>query len=432
MDSQGSLGHRIRSTRIRRGLSQAQLALPELSDSYVSLIESGKRIPTPDVVRLLARKLGCSASYLSSGIDEDAQDRMRVTLEYAEIALQNGEAAEARDRLTELLADPDLASLPEYARRARWGHALALEATGELEEALHEFAALTAVLSPDYDTEEWIRLNIAMSRCHREKGDAARSVAVAEGAFARVTAKAGPWSDETVKLGATLVGAYLERGDLVSGGQLADRLIEHADAMGSSVARMAAYWEAAIVARYQADFEKAVAYGERALALLGEAADLRNLSRLRGEYGTLMLLARPDEAERARDELQRATREMTATAAGGIDIARCLTELARAELAMGQPRKAADRADEALKMLGPEPRPATAGALIVLGEARIRLGREEDAADVLGQAMTCLQQMEPSREVAEGWFNLAELLSETGDDEHRAEAYRHALSCAGL
>jgi len=303
---------------------------------------------------------------------------------------------------------------------------------GSLDQALHEFASLAAVLSPDYDTEEWIRLNIAMSRCHREKGDAARSVAVAEGAFARVTARPGAWSEETVKLGATLVGAYLERGDLVSGRQLAERLIEQADAMGSSVARMAAYWEAAVAARYQADFEKAVEYGERALALIGEAADVRNLSLLRGEYGTLMLLAFPQNAERAREELQRATREMTATSAGGIDIARCLTELARAELALGQPRKAADRAAEALDLLGDEPRPATAGALIVLGEARMRLGREKDATEVLGRARKCLGQMEPSREVAEGWFNLAELLSETGDEKHRTEAYRHALTCAGL
>src|SRR3569833_2505938 len=123
-------------TRIRQGLSQAQLALPELSDSYVSLIESGKRIPTPDVVRLLARKLGCSASYLASGIDEEAQDRMRETLEYAEIALQNGD---------------NLASLPEYARRARWAYALALEATDTHNETNRKNAALTAVLSPDYD-----------------------------------------------------------------------------------------------------------------------------------------------------------------------------------------------------------------------------------------------------------------------------------------
>jgi predicted TPR repeat methyltransferase len=46
--------------------------------------------------------------------------------------------------------------------------------------------------------------------------------------------------------------------------------------------------------------------------------------------------------------------------------------------------------------------------------------------------MTCLQQMEPSREVAEGWFNLAELLSRAGEEKRRTEAYRQALTCAGL
>ncbi len=432
MDSQGSLGYRIRMTRIRKGLSQAQLALPELSDSYISLIESGKRTPTPDVLRLLARKLGCSTSYLLSGIDEAAQDKIRTTLDYAEIALQNGEATEARDRYAELLTDPDLAALPEAARKAKWGHALALESSGALEDALREFAGLASALSPEYDTDEWIRLNVAVSRCHREKGDVTESVAVAESAFGRVTAGPGQWSDETVKLGATLVAAYLERGDLVSARQLADRLIERANAVGSSVARMAAYWEAAIAARYQADFETAVTYGERALALLSEAADLRNLSRLRGEYGTLMLLARPHDAERARDELQRAMGEMTATSAGEIDVARCLTELARAEIAMGRPDKAADLAREALDLLGGEPRLATAGALIILGEARIRLGHEDEASEILGRAMVCLEHMEPSREAAEGWFHLAELLAEAGTEQERAEAYRRALTCAGL
>lgn len=432
MDSQATLGQRIRLSRVRKGLSQAQLALPELSDSYVSLIESGKRTPTPDVLRLLARKLGCSASYLSSGIDEQTQERMRTTLQYAEIALQNGEAAEARDRYAELLTDRELPALPELERKVRWGYAHALEASGALEEALREFATLAEVLSPEYDADEWIRLHIAMSRCHREKGDLGESAAVAERAFARMTDQNRAWSDETVKLGATLVAAYLERGDLVSARQLTDRLIDRADAMGSPVARMAAYWEAAIAAKYQADFETAVDYGERALALLGEAADQRNLSRLRGEYGTLMLLARPQDAERARDELQRAMRDLTATSAGEIDIAWCLTELARAELALNQPGRAADRAAEALDVLGDGSRLATAGALIVLAEARMRLGLRDDAGRSLSRAMEVLGQMEPSREAAQGWFNLAELLSAAGSEEERAEAYRRALACAGL
>lgn len=40
-----TLGQRIRALRIRQGVSQAQLAFPELSDSYISLIESDKRVP---------------------------------------------------------------------------------------------------------------------------------------------------------------------------------------------------------------------------------------------------------------------------------------------------------------------------------------------------------------------------------------------------
>jgi tetratricopeptide (TPR) repeat protein len=432
VDSQGSLGKRIRLSRIRKGLSQAQLALPELSDSYISLIESGKRVPTPDVVRLLARKLGCSVSYLASGIDEDAQQQMRTTLEYAEIALQNGEAAEARNRFAELLVNPDLNALPELARRARWGHALALESAGELEEALGELAVLGESVSPEYDTDEWCRLNIVISRCHRAIGDLAESVAVGERAFAEVTAKPGPWSDETVKLGATLVSAYIERGDLVSARQLTDRLVECADELGSPVARMAAYWEASLVARYQADLEMAVSHAQRALALLGEANDPRNLSRLRAEYGHLILLADASNVAQARDELRRAIDEMTENAAGEVDIARTLIDLARAEIAMGEPDLAADRADEALNLLGDEPRLATAGALVALAEARMRLGRAADAAEVLDRATACLEQMEPSMEAAEGWFHLGDLLAETGPPERRAEAYRRALACAGL
>jgi tetratricopeptide (TPR) repeat protein len=432
VDSQGSLGKRIRFSRIRKGLSQAQLALPELSDSYISLIESGKRVPTPDVVRLLARKLGCSASYLTSGIDEDAQQRMRTTLEYAEIALQNGEAVEARDRFAELLANPDLDALPEFARKARWGHAMALESAGELEGALRELAALAESLSPEYDTDEWCRLHIVTSRCHREMGDLVESVRVAEDAFAQVTAIPGPWSDETVKLGSTLAGVYLMGGDLVSARQLTDRLIERADELGSPVARMAAYWQAAIVAGQQSDLDTAVRHAQRALALLGEATDPRNLSRLRAQYGQLILLADASNVERAREELLRAMEEMTETAAGEIDIAWCLTELARAEIVMGEPDRAADRIGEALRLLGDGPRLATAGALIVLAEAQMRLGDAAEAVEVIDRATACLEQMEPSLEAAEGWFHVADLLAETGPPERQAEAYRRALACAGL
>ena len=57
-------GERLRQLRRAAGLSQTQLAGEDLSPSYVSLLETGKRQPSPDVVQTLALRLGCSADVL--------------------------------------------------------------------------------------------------------------------------------------------------------------------------------------------------------------------------------------------------------------------------------------------------------------------------------------------------------------------------------
>ncbi|MGZ4598010.1 MAG: helix-turn-helix domain-containing protein, partial [Actinomycetes bacterium] len=46
MTSQESFAARLRARRREVGLSQSDLAGDELSSSYISLIESGKRTPT--------------------------------------------------------------------------------------------------------------------------------------------------------------------------------------------------------------------------------------------------------------------------------------------------------------------------------------------------------------------------------------------------
>jgi tetratricopeptide (TPR) repeat protein len=433
---QESLGQRIRLLRIRKGVSQAQLAYPELSDSYISLIESDKRVPAPSVIDLLATKLDCSAIYLVSGVSEDVADELRVTLEYAEIALQNGAAAEARTRFGEVLESSDAAALPELMHEARWGHALAMEAAGDLEEAIIELRELTAGASLEIDREHWARVHVALSRCLRERGDLSESVQVAEDAMRCLTATGGEFTDASVHLGATLLAAFIERGDLVRARQLAAQLIERAERIGSPKARMAAYWEAAYVAEIRGDYDEGVALAERALLLLGEEEDPRNLSRLRLAYASLLLRARPAEAEQARQLLLRTRDDIAASSAGEIDTAWCLTELARAETALGRPDEAVELAGEAIAMLGDSPRRAAAWALTVLGEAYVRLDRRAEAVDALTLAATHLEAMESSRDAAQAWFDLAELLGETGQaggvEGQRLAAYRRALTCVGL
>ncbi|MFD0904330.1 helix-turn-helix domain-containing protein [Actinomadura sediminis] len=428
-----TLGQRIRALRIRQGVSQAQLAFPELSDSYISLIESDKRVPAPSVVELLAAKLNCSATYLVSGVSEDVVDELRVTLDYAEIALRNGAAEEARARYAEVLASADAIALPDMLHQARWGHALALEAAGELEDAIAGLVALAEEVSAEDDLDHWARVHVALSRCLRERGDAGAGVQAAEGALRHLIATGADATDAAVHLGAALLAAFVERGDLVRARQLAGQLVERAERIGSPRARMLAYGEAAYVAEIRGAYEEGVELAERALMLAGDGEDPRDLDRIRVGYAGLLLRARPEQAARARDLLARVRGDGGVGAAGEIDVAWCLTELARAETVLGRPGEAVRLAEEALDLLGDAPRRAAAGALTVLGEACLKLGRRERATEALTRAATCLEQMEASREAAQAWFDLAEVLAETGPaDEARMAAYRRALTCAGV
>lgn len=62
-----TLGARLRRLREERGLSQRACAGPRCTSAYISRIEAGERIPTVNVLRLLAFKLGVSLELLETG-----------------------------------------------------------------------------------------------------------------------------------------------------------------------------------------------------------------------------------------------------------------------------------------------------------------------------------------------------------------------------
>ena len=389
-------------------------------------------MPTPDVIDLLARKLGCSASYLASGVSDETLAELRMTMKYGQISLENGEVDEARGSFAKILNHPSLSAMPDMMYEVRWGLARALEASGDLENAVAEFENLAALISPEDDPDRWAWLHIALCRCYRERGDFSAGVNAGEEGLRRLSEVQARWTEATVMLGVTLLGVFFERGDLVYAQQLANRLIARAEDVGSARARAAAYWNAGIVAEYRGDPAEGLRLGERALALLGESDDTRNLARLRTECGRLMLRAHPDQAERARDLIQQARHELADSAASEIDHVRCVTELAKAEIALGRPAEAVRLAKEAIDLLGSDQRFLAADVLIVLANGYVGLDQTDSAVSVLQQAAETLEGMQSQRQAAQTWFDLAELLGRTGDEKQRAQAYRHACACAGL
>ena len=80
------LPERLRERRRAAGLSQAELAEGIVDPSYISLLEAGRRTPTPDVVAALAARLGVSTSQLVGdeleGLDEAATLAHKETEHY--------------------------------------------------------------------------------------------------------------------------------------------------------------------------------------------------------------------------------------------------------------------------------------------------------------------------------------------------------------
>jgi XRE family transcriptional regulator of biofilm formation len=71
-----SIGQRIQRLRVQRNMSQTDLAERSgVKQSLISRIERGSRPnPTADVLRRLARTLGCTTDYLVGMHEQDEED----------------------------------------------------------------------------------------------------------------------------------------------------------------------------------------------------------------------------------------------------------------------------------------------------------------------------------------------------------------------
>ncbi|MFJ2029135.1 helix-turn-helix domain-containing protein [Streptosporangium sp. NPDC087985] len=424
------VGQRIKMVRRQRGLSQAQLAHPELSDSYVSLIESGKRTPTPAVLELLAEKLDCSLTYLINGVTAEQMQEIELALSYARMAMENGEVAEARTRYIELLADDRLAGLPKFRGDAEYGLALATESCGDLEEAIALLNRLRQDDSANMSPERHVALAVALSRCYREQGDLVRAVQVAEMILGNAVRPA--WTNELMALGTQLLAAYIERGDLLRSRYFVAELLAAAELLGTPYALTLAHWGAAIVGVETGHGDEAVKHAERAVAIQSEFGESSRLGRLRGDYAQVLLAVRPMEAAAWRDMLVRVETMLSESSANPMDKMRCAVNLARAELLLAHPQRAGEHLQTVCAMLEGMPQALQGEAKLLSGQTFAELGRQQDASQELLEVAGWLEGAPATRQTAHWWLTAAQVLERIDEPERSVEAYQRALACVGL
>lgn len=425
-----ALGGRLKAARLAKGATQGDVAHDIMSVAFLSRIEAGHRGPTFPALVALAERLDVTVESLLGEPDRHVVDEIRLALDYAELSLESGQPADAETHLQQALEKLDTSRIDGMRDRARLLHARALEATQREDDAIVELEELADDEQANGITR--IKAGIALSRIYRQTGDLGRAVECGERVMTHVEEAGLEACDEAVQLAVTLAAAHFERGDTGHAVRMCRKAIARAESLGTAKARASAYWNASIMQASRGDVAAAVPLAERALALLGEGQDPRNLARLRGEVGRLQLELDPPALDEARQNLEQAATEMEWSASTASDRAWTLLGLARTALLSGHLARSRELVAQVHTVSGGNLPTAEAEAWALLGSTHAAEGDSAAAGSCFQQAVLTLSAIGADKAAAQLWFDLADLLTSVGMDEAASDAYRRAAASAGL
>ncbi|MEW9531704.1 helix-turn-helix domain-containing protein [Microbispora sp. NPDC049125] len=426
MPSQGTIGDRVRGLRLSRRMSQAQLAGPDLSDSYVSLIESGKRTPTPVVARLLAERLGCTTEFLLHGIEPRQRIDTELGLRHAELELHHGDPAVAGDRFGDIVkaAGEDNAML---AAHARLGMARALEAQGRTGSAVESYERLRREAAAHPERLADLPLTIALCRCYQRAGDRLRARDLGAHALAQAEQLGFVEGELAVDLALALVEAE-------TGLPYVERVLDAAGPVTATdrSSEVLALWQASVTAAEGEDSALAVQLAEDALAA-GRPARMALRSARIAMHWARITAADPEDTDldRANQLAETATDVLAGFPAEKQEHARSLVVLSHVRFRSGDAESATELAERALNLLAGGRGTTAAAAYMVLAE--IALARSEDAVPTLERAQDMLDAgVSLERDTARTWRTLGDLWGQAGAIDRQAGAYRRALEAVGI
>jgi transcriptional regulator with XRE-family HTH domain len=130
VDDPAAVGRRLKDARLAAGLSQRQLSFPGCSAAYISRLEAGDRVPSLQLLRKLAQKLGADEQFLATGVERVEQlppERVEeeVSRRLAGTARANGDRPHGGE------------SDPRERARVLWEHSRLLARSGNRQAAAH-------------------------------------------------------------------------------------------------------------------------------------------------------------------------------------------------------------------------------------------------------------------------------------------------------
>jgi tetratricopeptide (TPR) repeat protein len=403
IDNPAAVGRRLRQARVDVGLSQRALAFPGCTPAYISRIEAGQRIPSLQLLRVLAQRIGVDVEYLARG--DAADEAVTDPLAEAELELRLGNIELARPRFAELAADEDA----EDRQRAR-----ALAGNGQI--AFGEGDYVAAIGAFERALELWPRLEADDPGLADSLGRAYAMTSRYDSAvklFERRLEEAEQRKDliQTVRFAVLLANTLVDSGSFERADELLGQVLAQAgDADPLTNAKL--WWTQSRLHTLQRDSGLAEKYARLALDTLMLTEHTRYVALARLVLAHVYL--DDGRAEEALELLQpaRAVLERSESAYDRgvvcIEVARALVELDRVDEAV----RLAEDAAAALTRVSP----IDAGrAHDVLASAFRRRGDVDGAIEASKRALGLLPVNDRYRLAVS--TNLAEMLREEGRNE---------------
>ncbi len=417
-------GRRLLLARGRAGLTQQGLGAPDLSKSFISLLESGRSHPSVETVIALSRRVNTSIGAL---LLDPADLRRETALNLLHLASQMDLSTHAADAVQLVTAaDALLPDMPaEFRARAALLRARAAVATNALDEAA-----------------KWADQALAVARQHRFEVFHGMALALKGEVEVRrrVYRTALPLLEEaTEKLQRTKAARTEENvRALISLGTTRDLLGQHDRAhrayrraldlstrLRLHALRGKALTGLGMVARARRQPDAAVTFMTHAHEAFAQVEDLPEMSRALNNLGLIRReQGRLDDALAALEQAMRVRERLTDPRGRSAT----LDELAQVYLALDRRAEAARAARRAIK----EAQTGTdqvreAMAQVTLGRVLRAQGRRGEAIELLRGAVATLKRLGLNDRAATAAGELGLMLRETGEDADAARYLAIAL-----
>ncbi|GCE11257.1 helix-turn-helix domain-containing protein [Tengunoibacter tsumagoiensis] len=434
------VGTNIREVRTKLGMTQAQLAAPEFSISYISAIERGKIRPSLKALSILARRLDVPLTFLLEGspsgaaearavgyspADSGPDQRVDIDLLQASVLVQQGAYLEAEVLLEPILPDR---ITTDQVYRLYLLHGQIHLGSNEYQEAVVDLRSAVSQGEALNDSEFIERARNLLGRAYFLLYN--YTLAVEHHQRCHVAIESGQITDPVFALEvfSNLANDYFRLGDLEKSISFYHKALSMLNEMNRDSKSFAQkYMEISQHYKSVGKLNMAREYAAQSLAVY----EMRDEQRLVGLTHQRLgkALEKQNNLDGAEQEYRQAIiieRDLNDEVSASI----CHTGLAELLLKRGQTEEAEREAEEALKYARAGNDAQTQGqALMALAQIRHQAGDFTSADSYFTQALELLEEANSHEIAASAYFRFANLLEERGEVQRSLttikKAYEH-------